>query len=78
MDAQPKLQLIQALGVAPVAARWADALPVAAADPEAAAHVSGLLNTLAYETIESMKRLENQVIGMQVRRHAGIMQTSDR
>ena len=67
MDAQPKLQLVAQLGLVPVAAQWHSALPGCsdAGDADAAAQLAGLLNVLAFEVIESVKRLENHVISMQ-------------
>jgi hypothetical protein len=69
MDPLPKLQLVMQLGVVPVAAEWEAILSGGSAgegNMEAAARLSALLNVLALEVIESVKRLENHVISMQV------------
>ena len=70
MDALPKLELVQQLGVMPVVAQWDAALPGSVELEErsdAAERLAGLLNTLALEAIESIKRLENHVISLQAR-----------
>jgi len=66
MEAQPKLHLIQQMQVAPVAAQWeAVANRSGELDEEMAEHLASFLNVLACETIDSLKRIENQFISMQ-------------
>eukprot|EP00892_Ulva_mutabilis_P003832 jgi/Ulvmu1/1820/UM119_0038.1 len=65
MEAQPKLQLIQQMYVAPVAAQWeVIANSSGEWDEDVAEHLASFLNVLACETIESLKRIENQFISM--------------
>ncbi|KFM22934.1 Exportin-T [Auxenochlorella protothecoides] len=58
MEAEPKLALIQQLGVVPEAAKWAEGLP-GAEDGDA-----GLLACLATEILEAVKKIENAVLSM--------------
>lgn len=62
MDAVPKLRLIDQLELVPAAVRWA---PRVQRDSELGAKVAWLLDTLAFEVIEGLKRVENQVVSMQ-------------
>jgi exportin-T len=76
MDALPKLELIQQLAVVPVLAQWEEVLRGSAdadgdGEGDAAAKIANLLNTLALEAIESIKRLENHIISMQARAWKG-------
>ena len=74
MDALPKLELLQQLGIAPAVAACEATLRRVSAESkghdddatEAASRLSGLVNALALEAIDSVKRLENQAISMQV------------
>lgn len=67
MEAQPKLHLIQQMEVAPVASQWETiANGSGELDEDVAEHLTTFLNVLASETIESLKRIENQFISMQV------------
>lgn len=53
-----------------VASRWeAIANGSGELDMDAAEYLTGFLNILACETIESLKRIENQLISMQVPAH---------
>lgn len=68
MEPQPKLQLIVQLDAAAAVEQWESiATPAGELDEELAEQLTSLLNVLACETIESVKRIENQVISMQVR-----------
>lgn len=67
MEAQPKLHLIQQMRVAPVASQWETVSNGSGElDEDVAEHLTTFLNVLACETIESLKRIENQFISMQV------------
>lgn len=68
MEPQPKLQLIVQLDAAAAAEQWENiAAPAGELDEPLAEQLTSFLNVLASETIESVKRIENQVISMQVR-----------
>lgn len=68
MEAQPKLQLIVQLDAAAAAEQWESiAAPAGELDEALAEELTSFLNVLACETIESVKRIENQVISMQAR-----------
>ncbi|KAL6771255.1 XPO2 [Auxenochlorella protothecoides x Auxenochlorella symbiontica] len=67
MEAEPKLALIQQLGVVPEAAKWAEGLPGAEdgdAGSELAAKYARLLACLATEILEAVKKIENAVLSM--------------
>jgi exportin-T len=69
MDPQPKLDLIAQLGIVSVVAQWEHGLPGQAEssdDGGSVAQLARLLNVLALEVVECVKRLENHVISMQV------------
>jgi hypothetical protein len=69
MDPQPKLELIMQLGFVPLVAQWEHGLPGQADNGDgrgAAAQLARLMNALALEVVESIKKLENHVISMQV------------
>lgn len=64
MDAQAKLRLVHTLAIVPICAAWRDAIPGADAGSEVAPALARLVNTLACEVIESLKRIENHVISL--------------
>jgi exportin-T len=67
MDSGPKLNLIQSLGLVPVAAQWSTTgLPGAADDDHSLAVASSkLLVSLAAEILDAWKKVENSVISLQ-------------
>ena len=74
MDAAPKLALLSQLGVVPSLAQWERLCGgqegtgrVPGGSEEAGEKLAGLLNGVALEAVESVKRLENHLVSMQVR-----------
>jgi hypothetical protein len=65
MEAQPKLQLIHQLDALPVAAQWEAITSSAEEDEGTVGQMTSFLNSLAFEIIDSVKRIENQFISMQ-------------
>mmetsp|Transcript_5354 Transcript_5354/g.11718 ORF Transcript_5354/g.11718 Transcript_5354/m.11718 type:complete len:1077 (-) Transcript_5354:655-3885(-) len=65
MDAVPKLNLIQSMNIVPQAAMWASGVSLwSHEDSELLSKFANLLAALAMEIMDSIKRLENNVISL--------------